>query len=85
MFNFVLSVYLNIITVMKNAAQKFTYTGYHDTTFTVEAYGRKLYIEQVDGKFEVNSEGGWMASFRSFGKAVSYAEKQIVTMHKNND
>ena len=65
--------------------KKFTYTGFHDTTFTVEAYGRKLYIEHVDGKFEVSSEGGSFGVFGSFGKAVSFAEKQLVTLHKNND
>jgi len=65
--------------------KKFTYTGFHDTTFTVEAYGRKLYIEQADGKFEVSSEGGSFGVFGSFGKAVSFAEKQLVMLHKNND
>ena len=65
--------------------EKFNYSGYHNTTFTVEAYGRKLYVEQVDGKYQVSSDGGSFGLFGSFGKAVSYAEKQLVTKKKNND
>jgi len=64
--------------------KKFTYTGYHETTLTVELCGRKIYVDQVDGKFEVYSDGGSFGHFATLGKAVTFAEKQLVTLNKNN-
>lgn len=65
---------------MKN----FSYLGTHATTFVVELNGRKLYIEQSGDKFEVSSDGGSFGLFGSFGKAVCFAEKQLVQIAKNN-
>lgn len=66
--------------------KKFTYAGYFDTTFTVQLNGRNwtMTIEPFGVDFEVYGDGGSFGRFGTFGKAVAFAEKYLMTMAKNN-
>lgn len=62
----------------------FTYNG---TVRIIEVHlgERCLYVEDnQEGEFEVYSDGGGMGCFDTLGKAVTFAEKQLKNIIKNN-
>ncbi len=68
---------------MKN---KFIYIGsYYRMTVSLDGYDCNIHIQELeDGLFECFSEGGSYGDFKSFGKAVSFAEKTLIDIRKNN-
>ena len=67
-------------------ANKFQYTGnVCHTIVSIIGYNFNLHIEALnDGKFEAYTEGGSYGIFKTYAKALTFAEKSLVSTKKNN-